>query len=205
LTVELTHDSFKLELYRGGNMARSDKTTLGGGCGTGKGATSTELGRMLNLEPQSAGSYKRSVAKSFGISLEVLLQNAKRIAPNLDADTDDWQRSIGRTHERYLVEGRLSWYFLPESKKILLICEMNERARRVAKRHNEDLKNVNKITENQALQMIIERDAYDMENYQKLYHIRDYTDPKHYDYVIDTTSITPLQVATRILAFLGMH
>jgi cytidylate kinase len=100
------------------------------------------------------------------------------------------------------MEGRLSWYFMPNSFKIFLDCDPAEAAKRISASKDErpdekvssDLAEIQKTLES--------RKASDVRRYQKIYGI-DYLDKNHYDLVLDTTPFKSAEeAANRVFASL---
>jgi len=104
-----------------------------------------------------------------------------------------------------IVEGRTQFHFLPESIKIYLRVNLSEGARRIweqikdnkekEERNENEVNSLEEMEEN-----LKKRMENDTERYMKYYGFDCY-DEKHYDLIIDTTSITVEGVAEKIVEF----
>lgn len=116
---------------------------------------------------------------------------------------DAYQKQLGLDQDSFVIEGRLSWHFIPHSFKVLLLCDTYEAARRTyeAKKALETERRVEASyqTIEETEQAIISRNTSDILGYQTHYGLN-FLDPKHFDVVIDTTtSKSPEDTAQRIL------
>lgn len=154
------------------------KITIFGLAGTGKTSTGKLLAEKLKYEFQSTGNMFRAVARDLGLSLQELEMLSKK-DDKYDKELDNKVVEFGKTHDNFIFESRLAWYFIPDSFKIHLICDYNERIKRVANREGKDFELVKDETENRE-QAIFER-------YNNYYGIVNVSDSKNFDLEIDTT------------------
>ncbi len=171
------------------------KAAVGGAGGTGKGKSCEILGPLMGVEPMSAGFFKRQRAAKLGVSLGELLARVDELSPGLDDEVDGWTQRYGEEHASYLFEGRLAWFFLPNAKRFILICDYEVRVNRIALRE--------RIPYDQALKDTQARERIDAENWKKKYGIDNYLDPAHFDHVIDTTRTTQEEVARQMFELLS--
>jgi len=111
--------------------------------------------------------------------------------PTTDTRIDDYQRELGRSSDNFIIEGRLSWHFIPDSFKIFLGCDLEEAARRIySARITTDTREDEPLyaSVEEAKHIIEERMASDARRYESIYGLN-YLDPHHYDLVIDTTHL----------------
>lgn len=168
------------------------KITLFGMAGTGKGTIARLLKEKLGYDKSfSCGDFEREVAKKRGITLLELDEIAKTDGGVIDKEQDQVMAEFGRTHDNFIVEGRLAWYFIPDSFKVSLLCSFEERTRRIADREKKDIVVVQEETR--------EREKAIYERFEKYYGIKDFENPKNFDLVIDTTHLTPEQIAGQIV------
>jgi len=104
---------------------------------------------------------------------------------------------MAESEDNFVVDGRMGFYFIPQSINILLKANEKVRAERLIGRGNpeEDPQNVR-----EALKLVKQRVASDVVRYKKLYNINPY-DEKHYDFVLDTTSNTTEESADEVYSF----
>ncbi|MDD9953066.1 MAG: AAA family ATPase [Candidatus Woesearchaeota archaeon] len=171
--------------------------TISGDPGSGK----STLGRMLAAEFGipffSMGDVRREFAADQGMTITELNERAKTDATS-DELVDNFQSTLPEKHESFVIDSRLGFHFIPQSVKIFVHCEPNEAARRILEQNREG---ESFSTVEEGAQSIVERRAMDTERYLQLYHI-DPTDEAHYDFVIDSTNITPMEKMDKVLAFL---
>lgn len=119
-----------------------------------------------------------------------------------DTIVDDYQKELGQKNDNFVIEGRLSWHFIPQSLKIFLDCQPSAGAFRILASKNE--RPDEKLASDPiAVQRLLEaRLASDQRRYKKIYGL-DYMDKGHYDLFIDTTPLKSAQeTADLIYAFL---
>lgn len=175
--------------------------TISGVPGSGKTSVAKLLSEQLQMPYYSMGGLRAKLAEERKISIDEL--NAiGEIDPTTDTSVDEYQRELGKTTDNFIVEGRLSWYFIPHSFKIFLACDLDEAAKRIfeARKHTkgrEDEPMYRDVADTR--RAIEERTASDVRRYAAIYGV-DYRKPEHYDLVIDTTALpTPEATAKLIL------
>lgn len=176
--------------------------SISGMPGSGKTTAAQLLAKHLGMNFYSIGGMRGKMALDRGMTLDELNRLGEQEAFT-DKDVDDYQRELGRKEDNFVMEGRLSWHFIPHSFKILLTCDPDEAARRVFEAHKmkeedrRDEKEHDTIEETK--HQLEQRVASDVIRYQKYYGL-DYRDLTHYDAVIDTTkNIGPDQTLEQIL------
>jgi len=91
----------------------------------------------------------------------------------------------------------LVWFFISKSFKIFLSTEINVSANRIL---SDKWRNIENYTsQNEAIDMIIARKNSEIKRYMNLYGTN-CTDLSNYDMIIDTSYISPEEVADIILA-----
>ena len=172
--------------------------------GSGKSTVKKLLAERLKLKSYSMGDMRGKMAMDRGMTIDEFNTLGLTHAFT-DKDADAFQKKLGQTEDDFIIDGRLSWYFIPQSIKVFLDVDMNEAARRIyeAKKANPlsrpdepDYASIDEAkiaTEN--------RLHNDMARYEKWYGIN-YLDRKNYEIVIDTTKTAPNEVVEQILAAL---
>ena len=93
--------------------------TISGSPGSGKSTVRDLLAQKLNLKRYSTGDFMRQLATKSGVSLEEFGKMAQQDS-SIDKQLDDRQVKLGREEDNFIIDGRLSFHFIPNSIKI---CE----------------------------------------------------------------------------------
>jgi cytidylate kinase len=172
--------------------------SITGAPGTGKTSVGKLLAKRLGYNFYSVGDLRGKMAMERGMTIDELNKLGEKDA-STDTMADDYQRELGTKEDNFIIEGRLSWHFIPHSFKVLLTCATSEAARRVfeARKHEsegrQDEREYHSVAD--AEKTLTERVASDVVRYQTHYGI-DYRDTAHYDLVIDTTDIQGVEAVT---------
>ncbi|MBW2982554.1 cytidylate kinase family protein [Candidatus Woesearchaeota archaeon] len=172
------------------------RITIGGTAGSGKSTVAKLLAKQLGYKHYSMGDFQREIAEERGISLLELgkLEEKDR---SFDEEVDQRQIDLGRKEDDFVIDARLGFHFIPNSIKIFLDADFEERAKRILsdkirKEHNVNMENTKKNMKT--------RKVSEQKRYKEYYNIDPY-DKKHYDLVVDTTEISPEKAAEKILEF----
>ncbi len=116
-----------------------------------------------------------------------------------DKEVDDFQKALGEKEDNFVIEGRLSWYFIPSSFKIYLKCDPEEAARRVFTASNKDREDEKAYASPQEVrQFFLRRAASDARRYKKYYGLN-YPDESKFDLIIDTTKHEKPEIAVNLI------
>lgn len=170
------------------------KITIFGLAGVGTSTVGKALAERLGYKFVSSGGIFRKKAADMGLELHKLQALAEK-DDKFDKELDKEIEKFGKENDDFVVESRLAWFFIPDSIKIKLFCEFNERVRRVAER--------DKIPVAEAGKRVASRENTDSLRYKNFYGINDINDDGHFDLVIDTNAITPQEIVNRIAVFMG--
>ncbi len=175
--------------------------TISGVPGSGKTTVAKILSEKLGMPYYSIGGLRAKLAEDRHLSIDELNALGETDS-STDTSVDDYQRELGKTQDHFIVDGRLSWFFIPNSFKIFLDCEPQEAAKRIYQaRKNSSGREDEPLYQNEehARQAIEMRVASDVKRYSSIYGV-DHRDPQHYDLVIDTThSVGPEATAELLL------
>jgi len=170
--------------------------TLAGDIASGKGAVSHILHTKLNYEIYKNGEYFRELARQHDMSVKdfnIYVESHKEI----DFEIEKSAEKYSNEHDNLIVDARLGWFAIPHSFKVYLTVDLDVAAKRVL---NDDSRGkVEKYLDLQhAKAEISERLRLENNRYLKIYNVRK-DDMSNYDYVLDTTNISPDKAAENIL------
>lgn len=183
--------------------------TISGTPGSGKSTIAAILMKKLQAERIYVGGIRREIAREKGMTLQELNEYA-RTNPETDVDVDTkaaaQARELEKAGKMVIVEGRTQFHFLPESIKIYIKVKPEEGARRIWKdlqnQKTQQLRNEGNIPSFEAMKKRIhEREEEDAARYKKYYGIN-HLDESQYDFILDTTEISPEKGAEEILTFI---
>jgi predicted cytidylate kinase len=170
--------------------------TISGRPGSGKSVVASKVADVLGVRHVSAGDFMREMAAEREISILELSRLAE-LDDSIDGEIDGRTRDLADSGEDFVIDARLGWRFVPESYKVFLDVRPEVAARRIygAKRGTER-ENIDLETTYAAIEL---RTRSETSRYQDYYGL-DYTDPAHYDLVVDTSELTVDQVVHQILS-----
>ncbi len=156
--------------------------TISGLPGSGKTSLALKLADKLGYKTLFPGQIRRAFAHKFGLTL-LELNKKEEISIKIDHLVDEAIRKAG---DNTIIEGRMGFYFKPDSFKIFLKIDMREAARRIFKGRR-IAESFNSLED--AYNSLKERIAADKKRYKELYNV-DAFDKKNFDMVIDTTNMS---------------
>ncbi|MFA5945635.1 MAG: cytidylate kinase family protein [Patescibacteria group bacterium] len=172
--------------------------TLSGLAGAGKSTVKHLLAERLGMKKYSVGDMRGKMAEARGMTIDEFNKLGETEAFT-DKDVDAFQEKLGQTEDNFVIDGWLSWHFIPQSVKIFLSVDPAIGAERVFEdrknnpnRADEPLYSSVKDAEN----VIEKRLESNISRYEKWYGV-DFQDPSHYDLVIDTSRETPISVVEK--------
>lgn len=169
--------------------------SLGGELASGKGTVSKILMEKLNFGIYRNGDYFRKLAKDMGMDVTTFNEYVMNHV-EIDKQIENSASEYAKTHDNFIIDARLGWYAVPESFKVYLKVDIDVAAKRAF--FDELRKGTEKFAtiEEQKADM---KKRYKIENerYWNVYGVRK-EDESNYDIVIDTTKLTPEQVADKI-------
>jgi len=171
--------------------------TISGIPGSGKSTVGKFIAQKLGYKFLSMGDMRGAIALKNHLTIDELNKIGEK-EDWTDRQVDNYQRQLGQEEDNLIVEGRVSFHFIPNSYKVFLNVETKEAARRAlenrAERTDEKLPDSLEETEKQ----LIERLHSDQNRYQKHYQI-DYLAPSNFDLFLDTTNLSIQEVVDIIL------
>ncbi|MFH0889846.1 MAG: nucleoside monophosphate kinase [Candidatus Aenigmatarchaeota archaeon] len=153
--------------------------TVSGLSGVGKGTVAEALAKEFGLQKISSGDLFRKIAKERGVSLEELARSSTD-----DLDNQMERKTLQLTMRGgFVLDGRLTGMAAGSNAdcRILIECDMDEKAERVAKRDN--------LSIGEARKKLEERDSGNSAKYFRIYGT-DGMNKKFYDAVINTEKMS---------------
>lgn len=172
--------------------------TLSGYPGSGKTTIAKEVAKALGYKHYSMGDLRGEIALKRGLTIDELNELGKK-EDWTDKEVDEYQKELGKKQDNFVVDGWLSFYFIPHSIKIFLYVDLKEGAKRIFKDQREDEEKKGSIGE--VLKMIKKRLDDSRKRYLKYYKVK-FDDKKHYDLWLDTTRLTKDLVVDKLIKYI---
>lgn len=166
--------------------------TIGGVPGAGKSTAAKLVAEKLGYDFYSMGKIRRELAEERGLTIDEF----NSLPENTDAVVDERQKTLGREGDNFVNEGRLAFYFMPNSVKIYFHCDINIAASRIFKEPRSSERVYADIAG--VVLDLQKRMQSDRERYSGHYNIDCYN-PAHFDYVIDTTNLAIDETLEKVL------
>ena len=168
--------------------------SITGDLGSGKSTVSKLLQERLKYDYIYIGKILREIAVKHGMTALELNEYAET-HPEIDAEIDATFKSLNESNH-LIVDSRLAWFFIPQSFKVFLKTDLMVSVERVSG----DSERISEkyASKEEAAQHIVARKTSENKRYLELYGA-DCADMTHFDLIVDTSFITPKQVAEIIL------
>lgn len=174
---------------------------LSGMPGAGKSTVKNLLAQQLGLRSYSMGDLRGKMALEQGITIDELNARGMNDIAS-DREVDEFQTTLGKTEDNFIIDGWLSWHFIPHAFKVQLIVDPTIAAERIFTarsceqgRNDEPLYTSAQETE----RILTERVAQNEARYQKWYGIS-LQNGTNFDLSIDTTHQSAAEVTAAIIA-----
>jgi predicted cytidylate kinase len=174
--------------------------SFAGNAGSGKSTVAEKIANALNWPRYYIGGLRRARALELGMTLEEY-NKLGETDPKTDTEVDLYQTELAEKQDNFIIEGRTSWHFIPDSFKIFIDVDEKVGAQRIFNaliknnERNETIKAVTSVEE--MIDKNRERKQSDALRYQKYYNI-DPFDTTNFDLVIDTTHLTPEETFNQV-------
>ena len=177
-------------------MEKKHIISLAGDLAAGKGTVSAILIKELNYGIYRNGEYARKLARD--MKLDITSFNAFLAEhPEIDLQIEKSASEYAKEHDNFIIDARLGWYAVPQSFKVYLKVDINVAAKRVFEDETRRTTERKFATIEEQKADIKKRYELENERYWQLYGIRK-ADESNYDFILDTTNLTPEQVADEI-------
>jgi Cytidylate kinase len=173
--------------------------SISGAEGAGKSTIAKMLAEKLGWPRYYIGGIRREKARERGLTLAEY-NKLGETDPSTDLEVDEYQKKLGETQDNFIMEGRTSWHFIPQSFKIFLDVSFAEGAKRVfgaLQKSDERNEGKNLQSETDVLTSLMSRRESDKLRYAKYFNI-DVYDLKNYDFVLDTGALNIEQVFAKV-------
>lgn len=179
-------------------MEKKNIISLTGELSSGKGTVSKILMEELNYGVYRNGDYFRKLAKEKGMSITEFNEYVKE-HPEIDIQIENSAKEYAKDHDEFIIDARLGWYAVPESFKVYLTVDIDVAAERAYNNQDEEKKKTESFhTIEEHKKDLQKRYQLENERYLQVYGVRK-EDKSNYDLVIDTTKLTPKEVADIII------
>lgn len=167
------------------------KITISGLPGAGKGTLIKRLGEEYKLPAFSVGGLRRKYAQKQGMSIAEFNELGEKNSIT-DIQADEYQKEWAKENQNFILDGRLSYFFIPESIKIFLTVEKIEGAKRIQEAARES--EISQPTLEEMINLNKRRCESDIKRYKTIYNIEDCYKEDNFDVILDTTHRTPDEV-----------
>ncbi len=171
--------------------------TLGGNIGAGKTTLATALAKRLGYEELYVGGLFRAAAAERSMGIEEFYASLEN-NPALERGIDQRQVDLMKTKDNLVIQGRISWFLAKQSPFRIINIFLAVDPRIGAERKIKEGVYPGKTVE-QVLAIHQQRENDELIHYQKLYEIKNFLDPAHYDFVLDTSRLSEVEVLEKVL------
>ncbi|MCD8312248.1 MAG: cytidylate kinase family protein [Firmicutes bacterium] len=169
--------------------------SITGNLGSGKSSITKILSETLGFEIYSTGKIQRKIASDMGITT-LELNRRMMTDPSLDFVIDREVEKISKERDHIIFDSRMAWHFAKNVFRVFISVEPAEAGRRVFLAERGDVECYGSPEE--AAVLLEERGKLERERFLDIYKV-DYADPSNYDFVVDSTNMTPEEVAAAII------
>ena len=168
--------------------------SLAGDLGSGKSTVSAILCKTLGYQYIYTGQIQRKIAERYGMTTTELNHYAET-HPEIDEEIDATFKAL-HDAKNLIVDSRLAWFFIPNSFKVFLKTDLDVSVQRIA--GDKQRINENYASYQEAAKEIVARKESEVKRYQQ-YYGANCLDLGNYNLIVDTSCISPQEVADIIL------
>ncbi len=174
--------------------------TISGTPGSGKSTVAKIIARKLKLKHYSTGDFMRQLAEENKMDILEFSRLAEKNR-SIDEELDQRQINLGREKNDFVIDGRLSWHFIPKAIKVFIDADFNKRAERI---FHDNIRKEHNVTLETSKKKLKEREQSEIKRYKKYYNINPY-DKKNFDLVADSTDKDQEKIAAEVIEFVKKH
>ena len=173
--------------------------SISGKPGAGKTTVAELLAKKLKYKSYYMGGIRRELAKKRGMTLEEYNKLGETDS-STDSEVDEYQKKLGKIEDNFVIQGRTSFKFIPQSFKVYLDVDDDVAIARIWQdiQKNPEQRNEASTSLADVRKNFKKRMQSDKKRYMKYYGFDCY-DQRHYNLVIDTTHQTPEDVVRKIV------
>jgi CMP/dCMP kinase len=170
------------------------KITVCGDSGSGISSVSKSLAEKLGFRYISMGEIFRDYANKKGKTV-LELNKAAQTDKTIDEGIDLTLRRSGLLGDDIVIDSRIAWHFIKDSFKLYISVDQTIGAMRILNSDRGSVEKYNSLEE--AIEDVKERSEIEITRYKDKYNIL-INKMDNYDFVIDSTNISVLEVTNRI-------
>lgn len=171
------------------------KISITGDLGSGKSTVCRYLKEKYGFSVYSTGAIQRSIAERYHMTTYDFNKYMEE-HPEIDEEIDTTLTEIGKRDEDMILDSRMAWHFVPDSYKVYLAVETDTAVRRVLDDNRGAVETYDGFDD--ARCKLLERKTSENLRYRTKYGV-DCADLSNFDLVIDSTVLSPQEVAETIL------
>ncbi len=177
------------------NNRKKIKISITGDLGSGKTTVCSIIKDTYGLNLYSTGVFHRSLAQKYG--MDVLEFNKyMETHTEIDVEIDTALTEAGKRDEDLILDSRMAWHFVPDTFKVYLSTDPTTAAKRILEAQRGSIESYSDVED--AKKKILQRKASENLRYSSKYGV-DCSNMGNFDLVVDTTSLTPEEVAALIM------
>ncbi len=175
--------------------------TISGKPGSGKTTVGRLVAEQLGYKQYDIGILRREMARKRGMTIEEY-NTLGETDSSTDTEADDYQAELGRTEDNFVIQGRTSFHFIPNSLKVFLDVDTRVGAERIwgDLKNDPESRNQKKHDSIESL-MKSTQERIDSDNmrYAKYYDGLNIFDRSQYDLWLNTTETSAEKVVETIV------
>ena len=177
--------------------------SISGKPGSGKSSIAKIISEKLKMKRYYIGAIRREMARKKGMTIQEFNKLGEK-EDSTDKEVDDFVKRLGKKEDKFIIESRTAFHFIPHSLKIFLDVSdekgakriFNEKKEALEKRNEPLYKNIEEVKKKNK-----ERMESDNKRYKKYYNI-EWNNPKKFDYFLDTTDLTVNETVDKVLEYI---